>query len=54
VHEYRQMFLACRAQRVITYAGHILGFPGDTPEQIAATSAPCSRNSRSICSSSLF
>jgi len=35
VHEYRQMFLAWRAQRIITYAGYILGFPGDTPEQIA-------------------
>jgi radical SAM superfamily enzyme YgiQ (UPF0313 family) len=36
VHEYRQMFHAWRAQRVITYAGYILGFPGDTPERIAA------------------
>jgi radical SAM superfamily enzyme YgiQ (UPF0313 family) len=35
VHEYRQMFLAWRAQRVITYAGYILGFPGDAPERIA-------------------
>jgi hypothetical protein len=35
VHEYRQMFLAWRAQRVITYAGYILGFSGDTPERIA-------------------
>jgi hypothetical protein len=35
VHEYRQMFLAWRAQRVITYAGYILGFPGDTSERIA-------------------
>ena len=35
VHEYRQMFFAWRAQRVITYAGYILGFPGDTPERIA-------------------
>ena len=35
VHEYRQMFLAWRAQRVITYAGYILGLPGDTPERIA-------------------
>ena len=35
VHEYREMFLAWRAQRVITYAGYILGFPGDTPERIA-------------------
>jgi hypothetical protein len=29
------MFLAWRAKRVITYAGYILGFPGDTPERIA-------------------
>jgi len=35
VHEYRQVFLAWRTQRVITYAGYILGFPGDTPERIA-------------------
>jgi radical SAM superfamily enzyme YgiQ (UPF0313 family) len=35
VAEYRQMFHAWRAQRVITYAGYILGFPGDTPERIA-------------------
>jgi hypothetical protein len=35
VHEYRRMFHAWRAQRIITYAGYILGFPGDTPERIA-------------------
>jgi hypothetical protein len=35
VAEYRRMFLAWRAQRIITYAGYILGFPGDTPERIA-------------------
>jgi hypothetical protein len=35
VHEYRRMFLAWRAQRIITYAGYILGFPNDTPERIA-------------------
>ena len=35
VHEYRRMFLAWRAQHVITYAGYILGFPADTPERIA-------------------
>ena len=35
VHEYREMFLAWRAQRVITYAGYILGFPADMPERIA-------------------
>jgi Radical SAM superfamily len=36
VHEYRRMFHAWRAQRIITYAGYILGFPGDTPQRIAA------------------
>ena len=35
MHEYRAMFQAWRARRVITYAGYILGFPGDTPERIA-------------------
>jgi Radical SAM superfamily len=35
VHEYRRMFHAWRAQQVITYAGYILGFPGDTPQRIA-------------------
>jgi hypothetical protein len=35
VHEYREMFLAWRAEHVITYAGYILGFPNDTPERIA-------------------
>ena len=32
--EYRQMLQAWRAQKVITTAGYILGFPGDTPETI--------------------
>ncbi len=32
--EYRQMLQAWRAQGVITTAGYILGFPGDTPETI--------------------
>jgi hypothetical protein len=36
VAEYRSMFDAWRAQRIITYAGYILGFPGDTPARIAA------------------
>jgi hypothetical protein len=35
VHEYRNLFLAWRKHRVITYAGYILGFPNDTPERIA-------------------
>ena len=35
VHEYRNLFLAWRAHKVITYAGYILGFPNDTPERLA-------------------
>jgi len=32
IWEYRDMLLAWRAQKVMTYAGYILGFPTDTPE----------------------
>lgn len=32
ITEYRTMLLAWKAHHVITYAGYILGFPGDTPE----------------------
>lgn len=35
ITEYRTMLLAWKAQRVITYAGYILGFPSDTPDRIA-------------------
>src|SRR6266478_2398428 len=35
MHEYRTMFLAWRAQRIITCAGYILAVSGDTPERIA-------------------
>jgi radical SAM superfamily enzyme YgiQ (UPF0313 family) len=35
VHEYRNLFLAWREHKVITYAGYILGFPNDTPERVA-------------------
>jgi hypothetical protein len=35
IWEYREMLLAWRHARVITYAGYILGFPTDTPESIA-------------------
>ena len=35
VHEYRNLFLAWRKHKVITYAGYILGFPNDTPERVA-------------------
>jgi hypothetical protein len=35
IWEYRNMLLAWRAQKVMTYAGYILGFPTDTPETIA-------------------
>ncbi|HEX2062644.1 MAG TPA: radical SAM protein, partial [Thermoanaerobaculia bacterium] len=34
ITEYRKMLLAWKSARVITYAGYILGFPGDTPESI--------------------
>src|SRR6476469_7853136 len=32
--EYREMLLAWKKAKVITYAGYILGFPADTPESI--------------------
>jgi hypothetical protein len=35
IWEYRDMLLAWRGQKVMTYAGYILGFPTDTPESIA-------------------
>jgi hypothetical protein len=35
IWEYREMLLAWRRQKVMTYAGYILGFPTDTPESIA-------------------
>ena len=34
ITEYRKMLLAWKAAKVITYAGYILGFPGDTRESI--------------------
>lgn len=34
ITDYRQMLLAWRSVGVVTYAGYILGFPGDTPESI--------------------
>jgi hypothetical protein len=35
ITEYRQMLLAWKAAKVMTYAGFITGFPNDTPETIA-------------------
>jgi radical SAM superfamily enzyme YgiQ (UPF0313 family) len=35
IWEYREMLQAWRRQRVMTWAGYILGFPTDTPESIA-------------------
>jgi len=35
ITEYRSMLQAWRRAGVLTYAGYILGFPGDTPETIA-------------------
>jgi len=34
ITEYRAMLLAWKKAHVITFAGYILGFPGDTPESI--------------------
>jgi len=34
ITEYRKMFQAWRAQQVVTYAGFIMGLPGDTPETV--------------------
>lgn len=36
IANYRTMLLAWQRQRVTTYCGYILGFPGDTPESILA------------------
>jgi radical SAM superfamily enzyme YgiQ (UPF0313 family) len=36
ITEYRKMLLAWKAAGIWTYAGYILGFPGDTYESIAA------------------
>jgi len=36
ITEYRDMLLAWKAARVITYAGYILGFPNDTVETIVS------------------
>jgi radical SAM superfamily enzyme YgiQ (UPF0313 family) len=35
IWEYREMLLAWRKAKVMTWAGYILGFPTDTPESIA-------------------
>ena len=35
ITEYRKMLLAWKQAGIITYAGYILGFPGDTAESIA-------------------
>jgi radical SAM superfamily enzyme YgiQ (UPF0313 family) len=34
ITEYRKMLLAWRAQRIMTIAGYIIGFPADTPDSI--------------------
>jgi radical SAM superfamily enzyme YgiQ (UPF0313 family) len=34
ITEYRKMLLAWKAQGIFTFAGYILGFPGDTPQSI--------------------
>jgi hypothetical protein len=34
IGDYREMLMAWRRQRCVTYCGYILGFPSDTPESI--------------------
>ena len=34
IAEYRQMLLAWKAIRAVTWAGYIIGFPADTPESV--------------------
>jgi len=34
ITEYRAMLLAWRKVRIVTYAGYIIGFPGDTPQSV--------------------
>src|SRR5262249_780645 len=36
ITEYRKMLLGWKHAGIITYAGYILGFPGDTPQSILA------------------
>jgi radical SAM superfamily enzyme YgiQ (UPF0313 family) len=36
IWEYREMLQAWRRQKVMTWAGYILGFPNDSPESIAS------------------
>jgi Radical SAM superfamily len=43
VHEYRQLFLAWRRHKVITYAGYIIGFPNDAPQRVARDIATVQR-----------
>ena len=52
ITEYRKMFQAWKEAGVVTYAGFIMGLPGDTPQSIRATSRSSRRNCRSMCSNS--
>ena len=48
ITEYRKMFQAWKQAGIVTYAGFIMGLPGDTP---ADASAATSRSSRRSCRS---
>jgi hypothetical protein len=50
IDEYREMLLAWRRAGVVTAAGYIVGFPGDTPLSVEAMCVPSSVSCRSICS----
>ena len=48
ITEYRKMLLAWKAAGIWTYAGYILGFPGDTQNRSQPISKSSSANCRSI------
>ena len=48
IWEYREMLLAWRSQKVMTYAGYILDIPTDTPESIARDIEIIKKSCRSI------
>ena len=52
IADYREMLLAWRKQRCITYCGYIIGFPNDTPESLVRGSRSSSASCRSTSSNS--
>ena len=52
IADYRDMLLAWRKVRCVSYCGYIIGFPNDTPSRSRGTSRSSSASCRStFCSS---